>query len=150
MRGLGMILDVTHLAEESFWEALEVFDGPVMASHNNCRALCDGERQFRDEQIKALIARDASIGVAFDAWMLHPDWCEDPKRPNPARLSQVVDNYRPHLPVGGRHLTCGDRERPGRGYGGSRVRRTWTRSPICKSCRGCSPNGGIRRATSPT
>jgi len=92
MRGLGMILDVTHLAEESFWEALRVFDGPVMASHNNCRALCDGERQFRDEQIKALIARDASIGVAFDAWMLHPDWCEDPKRPNPARLSQVVDN----------------------------------------------------------
>ena len=74
MQALGMILDATHLAEESFWEALKLFPGPVLASHNNCRALVPGERQFSDDQIQALFERDAVIGVALDAWMLVPDW----------------------------------------------------------------------------
>lgn len=74
MRRVGMILDVTHMADESFFEALDCFDGPVMASHNNCRALVPGQRQFSDEQIRLLLERDAVIGVAFDAWMLYPGW----------------------------------------------------------------------------
>ncbi|MCW4026146.1 MAG: membrane dipeptidase, partial [Candidatus Bathyarchaeota archaeon] len=59
MRSMGMILDVTHLSDQSFWESLDIFDGPVIASHNNCRALVPGDRQFSDEQIHALIKRDA-------------------------------------------------------------------------------------------
>jgi len=78
---LGMILDVTHLSEPGFSQALDSFDGPLMASHNNCRALVPGDRQFSDEQIKRLIQRDAVIGVALDAWMLYPGW----KRPACAR-----------------------------------------------------------------
>ncbi len=74
MDSLGMVLDVTHLSEASFWEALDAFCGPVVASHNNCRALVPGERQFSDEQIRALVKRDAVIGVALDAWMLYPGW----------------------------------------------------------------------------
>ena len=81
MYSLGMILDVTHLSEESFWEALDIFPGPVIASHNNCRALVPGDRQFSDEQIQALIKRDAVIGVALDAWMLYPGWIKG-KTPN--------------------------------------------------------------------
>jgi len=71
---LGMILDVTHLSEPGFTEALDRFAGPVMASHNNCRALVPGDRQFSDEQIRRLIERGAVIGVAMDAWMLYPGW----------------------------------------------------------------------------
>jgi membrane dipeptidase len=71
---LGIILDVTHLSEPGFSRALDAFPGPVMASHNNCRALVPGDRQFSDEQIKRLIQRGAVIGVAMDAWMLHPGW----------------------------------------------------------------------------
>ena len=41
----GMILDVTHLSEPTFWDALEVYDGPVWASHHNCRALVDDPRR---------------------------------------------------------------------------------------------------------
>ena len=74
MSRLKMILDITHTAEESFYHALEVFDGPVLASHNNCRELVPGDRQFADEQIKVLIERGAVIGVACDAWMLYPGW----------------------------------------------------------------------------
>jgi membrane dipeptidase len=74
MAEVRMILDATHLADESFWQALDVWKGPVLASHNNCRALVPGDRQFDDGQIKALIARGGVIGAAFDAWMLAPNW----------------------------------------------------------------------------
>ena len=70
----GMILDTTHLAEQAFWEALEVFNGPVVATHNCCRVLCDHDRQFTDPQLQALIQRDAVIGVALDVWMVSPLW----------------------------------------------------------------------------
>jgi len=74
MDELGMILDVTHLCEETFWDALKRFEGPVWASHHNCRALVDDPRQLSDDQIVALAERDAVIGVAFDVWMVVPDW----------------------------------------------------------------------------
>lgn len=71
---LGIILDATHLSDASFWEALDVYHGPVWASHNNCRVFVPHNRQFADEQITELIKRDAVIGVALDAWMMLPDW----------------------------------------------------------------------------
>jgi membrane dipeptidase len=92
MEKVGMILDLTHLSDESFWEALEAFDGPVMASHNNCRALVPGVRQFSDEQIQALIQREGVIGVALDAWMLHPGWIKGQTQPEVVSLEAVVDH----------------------------------------------------------
>lgn len=74
MDELDMILDVTHLSEPTFWDALDVFEGPVWASHHNCRALVDDPRQLSDEQIKALAQRNAVIGIAFDIWMVVPGW----------------------------------------------------------------------------
>jgi len=71
---MNMILDVTHLCDESFSEVLDVFGGPVWASHNNCRALVPNDRQFSDEQILRLIERGAVIGAALDAWMMVPNW----------------------------------------------------------------------------
>jgi membrane dipeptidase len=71
---VGMILDVTHLSDRSLADALEVYSGPLLASHHNCRALVPGDRQLADGQIRALIQRNAIIGTAFDAWMLHPGW----------------------------------------------------------------------------
>ena len=74
MERLNIILDATHLCDDSFWEAMENFNGPVWASHNNVRALVNHNRQFSDEQIKVLIERDAVIGGALDAWMMVPGW----------------------------------------------------------------------------
>src|SRR6185295_18292563 len=48
MERLGIILDVTHLCDESFWEALDHFQGRIWASHSNCRALVSHNRQFSD------------------------------------------------------------------------------------------------------
>ncbi|MCH2141269.1 MAG: membrane dipeptidase [Phycisphaerales bacterium] len=69
-----MILDTTHLCDQSFYQALDHFQGPLVASHQNCRALVPGDRQFSDEQIKLILQRDGLLGTAFDAWMLYPNW----------------------------------------------------------------------------
>jgi membrane dipeptidase len=92
MEQLGMILDVTHLCDESFAEALERFGGAVLASHSNCRALVPGDRQFTDDQLRQLIARDAVIGAAFDAWMLQPGWVKGVTTNERVTLSTVVDH----------------------------------------------------------
>ena len=74
MERLHLILDVTHLCDEAFWDAMDLYGGPVWASHNNVRALVPHNRQFDDRQLKALIERDAVIGAALDAWMMVPGW----------------------------------------------------------------------------
>ncbi len=94
MDRLGIILDATHLCDESFWEALDYFHGPVWASHSNCRALVPDDRQFSDEQIKALIERGAVIGGALDAWMMVPGWIKFKTTPAEAgvKLSHLLDH----------------------------------------------------------
>ncbi len=94
MDRLGLILDVTHLCDESFWEAVEVFQGRLWASHANCRALVPHHRQFTDEQIRHLIARGAVIGGALDAWMLAPGWERGKTTPESAgvNLERLVDH----------------------------------------------------------
>ena len=81
MERLNIILDATHLCDDSFWEALDHFNGHVWASHNNCRALVNHNRQFSDNQIKALIERGAVIGGALDAWMMVPNWVRGKSTP---------------------------------------------------------------------
>jgi len=91
---LNIILDATHLCDMSFWETMHVYNGPIWASHNNCRSLVDHNRQFSDEQIKELINRDAVIGMALDAWMMVPNWIKGTSTPQSmgVTLRQMVDN----------------------------------------------------------
>jgi membrane dipeptidase len=88
----GIALDLTHLADVAFWEALKHFDGRVLASHNNCRALVANQRQFTDEQLKAIIERQGVIGAALDAWMLYPNWQRGETDPAVLPLSSVADH----------------------------------------------------------
>ncbi|MFT5090356.1 MAG: membrane dipeptidase [Candidatus Latescibacterota bacterium] len=70
----GIIVDVTHLTDQAHWELLDAYDGPIAASHHNCRTLTPGQRQLTDEMIRSIAERDGVIGTAFDAWMLDPNW----------------------------------------------------------------------------
>jgi len=107
MERVGMILDATHLADKSFWQALEIYGGPVLASHHNCRALVPGDRQLTDEQIKALIAREAVIGASFDNWMLKPGWKIGVTPPESVSLEDVV-NHTDHIcQLAGNAKHCG-------------------------------------------
>ena len=109
MDRLGMILDVTHLCDESFWEALDHFHGPLWASHSNCRSLTPHNRQFADEQIKALIDRGAVIGAALDAWMMVPNWIKKKTRPEEAglKLERIVDHIDHVCQIAGNALHSG-------------------------------------------
>jgi membrane dipeptidase len=95
MERLGFILDVTHLCDDCFWEALDLYQGPIWASHQNCRALVPHVRQFSDEQIKALIARGGVLGVAMDAWMLVPGWVRGQTTPQSANVT--LSSYVEHI-----------------------------------------------------
>src|SRR4051794_8123362 len=94
MERLNIILDATHLCDDSFWEALDHFNGPVWASHSNCRVLTPHNRQFSDEQIKVLIERGAVIGGALDAWMMIPDWVRGKTTPRETglKLERIIDH----------------------------------------------------------
>jgi membrane dipeptidase len=92
MRDVGMILDLTHSSDQSFFQAIDLFDGPVLASHNNCRALVPGDRQYSDEQIKLIIARGGVIGAALDSWMLVPNYVRHETPRENVSLEHVADH----------------------------------------------------------
>jgi membrane dipeptidase len=105
MQQTGMILDVTHLADVAFDEALDAYDGPVLASHHNCRALVPNQRQLADDQIGRLIARGAVIGTALDTWMLYPDWIRGVTTSEQAgvKLAAAVDHIDHVCQLAGNH-----------------------------------------------
>ncbi|MBK0379103.1 dipeptidase [Mucilaginibacter segetis] len=98
MERLNIILDATHLCDDSFWEALAHFNGHVWASHNNCRALVNHNRQYSDKQIKELINRGAVIGGALDAWMMVPGWVRGQSTPRQMNCSlEVMIDHIDHI-----------------------------------------------------
>jgi membrane dipeptidase len=109
MERLGMILDATHLCDDSFRDALDHFHGRVWASHSNCRALVAHNRQFTDDQIKELIQRGAVIGAAFDAWMLVPGWIRGTSTPerDGVTLETVADHIDHVCQLAGNAQHCG-------------------------------------------
>jgi membrane dipeptidase len=78
MNEIGLVWDVSHLAEESFWQGLDIFQGRVIASHSNCRQYVPTDRHLSDDMIRALIERDAVIGCVLYNRFLQQDW--DPEK----------------------------------------------------------------------
>jgi len=92
---LKLILDVTHLTDEGFNQAMDLHKGPVWASHHNVRKIAPTQRQLSDEQIRMLIARGAVIGGMLDCWAMDIrfiDTVSDPWQLN-IRLEQLVDHW---------------------------------------------------------
>lgn len=111
MERLHIFLDVTHLCDESFWDALDHYSGPLWASHHNVRALANWNRQLTDEQIKVLIERGAVIGMAFDAIMMVHGWQHKRSRPQDfnLRLEKIVEHIDHICQIAGnaRHVGIG-------------------------------------------
>lgn len=83
---LGMILDMSHINDKSFWDVMDVASGPVVATHSNCRALCDQARNLTDEQLKALADTGGIVGLNSFNEFVHP-----------VESEQTVDNLVRHL-----------------------------------------------------
>ncbi|QDK78281.1 peptidase M19 [Spirosoma sp. KCTC 42546] len=95
MDRLGIILDVTHLTDEGFTEAMSLYKRPVWASHHNCRALVPHQRQLTDDQIRQITERGGVIGGCFDAWMMKPGFTQRVSNPTEFGISleTIIDHY---------------------------------------------------------
>jgi membrane dipeptidase len=126
---LGIVHDVSHLAEESFWQLLDISDAPAMASHSNCRGLIPTDRQLSDEMIRAIAERGGVIGINFyDKFLVPPG--EYGKRR--ARLSDVVGQIRRVCQVTGDTCHVGIGSDMGGGFAGEHLPeevRTWADLP---------------------
>ncbi|WP_212005515.1 dipeptidase [Chitinophaga sp. HK235] len=109
MEKLNIILDATHLCDDAFWDAMDLFNGPVWASHNNCRTLVNHNRQFSDDMIKTLIQKGAVIGGALDAWMMVPGWIRFQSTPETmnCNLEKMVDHLDHICQIAGNSLHVG-------------------------------------------
>ncbi|TAK23218.1 MAG: peptidase M19 [Chloroflexota bacterium] len=109
MDSRGMILDLTHSADDTFFESLGHFGGPVLASHSNCRDLVPGDRQLTDDMIRRVIEREGVIGAAMDDWMLYPDWVKGETPSTVVSLRDYVNHIDHVCQVAGnaRHAAIG-------------------------------------------
>ena len=90
-----IVVDMSHLTDQAFWELLDIYDGPIAASHHNCRTLVPGQRQLTDAMIRAIAQRDGVIGTSCDAWMLDPCWRRETpacEQLTAARLDTIADH----------------------------------------------------------
>jgi membrane dipeptidase len=108
-RAAGLVLDLTHLADEAFWQALELWDGPIQCSHQACRALVPGDRQMDDDQLRAVIQRGGVVGAPLDAWMLTPGWVRGETGNEACSLEMFVDHIQHVCELAGnsRHAAIG-------------------------------------------
>jgi len=113
---LGIALDLTHLSDRSFRQAMELFGGRVLASHQNARHFCDWQRQFTDEQIRSVIRRGGVLGMALDAVMLQPGWVRGESKPE-VTLERVAENIDHICQLAGNHTHVGIGSDLDGGYG---------------------------------
>jgi membrane dipeptidase len=109
MERLNIIMDATHLCDDAFWQAMDHFKGSVWASHNNCRAIVNHNRQYSDDQLKVLIERDAVIGASMDAWMIVPGWVRGKSTPENTgcNLERLIDHIDRICQLAGNSLHVG-------------------------------------------
>jgi len=86
MNRLGIVVDLAHISEKGFWDALEVSKKPLIVSHGNCKALCNHRRNLTDDQIRGLASKGGVIGVTFVPAFV------DEKKPSLSRLIDHVDH----------------------------------------------------------
>jgi membrane dipeptidase len=103
---LRIIHDLSHLAEQSFWDLLQITAGPVVASHSNCRSIVPGERQLSDDMIRAITKRGGIIGINFyDRFLLPAEELQKRR----ATLDDVLDHMKRICDLAGdtRHVGLG-------------------------------------------
>jgi membrane dipeptidase len=103
----SVILDTSHMAEESFFEALDLFKGPVIATHSNCRALVDTDRQLSDEMIRAIVKREGVIGIVLFNKFLIADWDKTGKVKQRVTLADVMKHVQHVRDVAGNTANIG-------------------------------------------
>jgi membrane dipeptidase len=76
MNRLGMLVDVSHVSDKTFWDIFETSTSPIIATHSNCRAIVNVARNLTDEQIRAVAQTGGVVSVVFYPGFLEPGWKE--------------------------------------------------------------------------
>jgi membrane dipeptidase len=96
MNRLGMLVDISHVSDQTFYDVLEVSRSPVIASHSCCRAICDAPRNMTDGMIKALAARGGVIHITFHNAFLSQPYSDATQSLGPewiSRLDAIGEKY---------------------------------------------------------
>ena len=78
MNALGMMVDVSHASDETFWDCIRLSEAPVIATHSCCRALCNHRRNLTDDMLQALGEKDGYVGINFCPAFLSERFASDP------------------------------------------------------------------------
>lgn len=101
MQRQGMLVDVSHLNDGGFADVLRMTQGPVIASHSNCRALCDVRRNLTDDQLRAIRDTGGVVGLNVHHAFVHAD----PERQTAAMLARHAAHMADVMGV--EHVACG-------------------------------------------
>jgi membrane dipeptidase len=107
MSKYNVVLDTSHMAEESFFQALELFPGPVIASHSNVRKFVPTDRQLSDDMIRALVKREGVIGAVFYNQFLQYQWRQNGASKNAVTFATVIDHMKYICDLAGSARHCG-------------------------------------------
>ncbi len=86
---LGILLDVSHLNEQGFWDLAAITDAPIVATHSAVHAICPAARNLTDKQLDAIRASDGMVGVNFEVSVLRPDGYDEPDTPLTVLLRHI-------------------------------------------------------------
>ena len=101
MQRLNILPDVSHTSDRSFWDIMDLAEGPVIASHSNCRTLCDVRRNLTDDQLRAIRDTGGVVGVNAFHGFVH----QDPER----QTAEMLARHAAHMAdvMGVEHVACG-------------------------------------------
>lgn len=97
---LGIVLDLSHLNEQGFWDVAHLSEAPLVVTHSAAHALCPSSRNLTDRQLDAIKASDGIVGLTFDVSNLREDALDDPDTPL-AVMIRHIDYLVEHLGIDG-------------------------------------------------
>jgi membrane dipeptidase len=112
MNRLGMMVDISHVSDQTFYAALAASRAPVIASHSSCRALCNQKRNMSDEMIRALAKNGGIIQINFFSAFLDPDYASALKKVQP-QIEAAVAAEREAYAQKGRQLPWTEEQKIG-------------------------------------
>lgn len=101
MQELGMVVDVSHLNDGGFGDVMKLARGPVIASHSNCRALCDVRRNLTDGQLRAIRDTGGIVGLNVHHAFVHADPAKQTARTLACHAAHMAEV------MGIEHVACG-------------------------------------------
>jgi membrane dipeptidase len=90
MNRLGVMVDISHVADKTFYDALAISEAPMIASHSSCRAICDAPRNMTDQMIKDLAAKGGVIQINYHVGFLSQEF-QSAQKEHPEYGQQIQD-----------------------------------------------------------